>query len=82
MATALLAVIALAGTVGGLLFLFNVRGAADKAAERRNAVRAAAGARTMQIGLAQESRMGPSLFRYAGGVVGLGSLLLLLLLAA
>lgn len=73
----LLAVMGLAGAVWGVVFLFNVRGAADKAAQRRNAVRAAVGARTMQPELMEKSIFGPWFFRLAGGVVAPGGLLLM-----
>ncbi|MBT2444918.1 hypothetical protein J7E93_33460 [Streptomyces sp. ISL-36] len=63
----------LAGVVWGALFLFNVRGAADKAAARRNAVRAVTAARTLNMRLTEPSRFGAWFFRLMGGIVFLGS---------
>ncbi|WP_330175025.1 hypothetical protein OG875_16730 [Streptomyces sp. NBC_01498] len=53
------------GAVWGGRYLFNVRGAADKAAERGNAVRAA---RATGLELA-EPQMGPWYFKIIGGIV-------------
>ncbi|MGW3558674.1 hypothetical protein ACWDNT_15090 [Streptomyces sp. NPDC000963] len=66
-------VLGLAGTVWGAMFLFNVRGAADKAVVRRNAVRTVTAARTLDMGLTQPSRFGAWFFRLTGGVVFLFS---------
>lgn len=56
------------GAVGwGAMNLFNLRGTADKAVARRNAVRAVAAARSMDVGLAQPSRIGAWFFRLMGG---------------
>ncbi|MFC8506290.1 hypothetical protein ACFU3J_11855 [Streptomyces sp. NPDC057411] len=63
----------LAGVAWGAMFLFNLRGAADKAVARRNAVRSVTAARTLDIGLAEPSRIGAWFFRLMGGVVFLGS---------
>ncbi|GHD38358.1 hypothetical protein [Streptomyces galbus] len=71
-------VLGLAGVAWGAMFLFNVRGAADKAAARRNAVRAVTAARTMDLGLAEPSQLGAWFFRLMGGIVLLGSPLLAL----
>lgn len=71
-----LLVVGMAGACWGALFLFNVRGAADKAAERRNAVRALAGARTMDLALTEPSRVGPRFFRLMGGITLPGGLFL------
>ncbi|MFG3347867.1 hypothetical protein ACGF1Z_22710 [Streptomyces sp. NPDC048018] len=66
-------VLGLAGVVWGAGFLFNVRGMADKAAARRNDVRAVTAARTLNIGLTEPSRFGAWFFRLVGGIVLLGS---------
>ncbi|MFE5614138.1 hypothetical protein [Streptomyces sp. NPDC056524] len=66
-------VLGLAGVAWGAMFLFNVRGAADKAVARRNAVRAVTAARTLNMGLTEPSRFGAWFFRLAGGIVFLGS---------
>ncbi|MFD0369416.1 hypothetical protein [Streptomyces sp. NPDC059071] len=66
-------VFGLAGVAWGAMFLFNVRGAADKAVARRNAVRAVTAARTLDMGLAEPSRFGAWFFRLVGGIVLLGS---------
>jgi hypothetical protein len=58
------------------MFLFNLRGAADKAAARRNAVRAVTAVRTMDLGLTEPSRFGPCFFRLIGGIGLPGGLLL------
>ncbi|MFI1371278.1 hypothetical protein ACH4UY_04605 [Streptomyces longwoodensis] len=71
-------VLGLAGMAWGVMFLFNVRGAADKAAARRNAVRAVTAAQTMDLGLTEPSRLGPWFFRLTGGLVFVGSPLLAL----
>ncbi|MFH9724184.1 hypothetical protein ACH4M4_14640 [Streptomyces sp. NPDC017254] len=60
------------------MFLFNVRGAVDKAVARRNAVRAVTAARTLNMGLAEPSRLGAWFFRLTGGIVFLCSPLLAL----
>ncbi|MFD4900973.1 hypothetical protein [Streptomyces sp. NPDC058377] len=65
----LLMVCGAAGVGWGAMYLFDLRGAADKAAARRNAVRAVTAARTLDLGLAQPSRLGASFFRAIGGVV-------------
>ncbi|MFE4215003.1 hypothetical protein [Streptomyces sp. NPDC056844] len=65
----LLMVCGAAGAGWGAMYLFDLRGAAGKAAARRNAVRAVTGARTLDLGLAQPSRLGASFFRAVGGVV-------------
>ncbi|MGP3756499.1 hypothetical protein [Streptomyces sp. IBSNAI001] len=65
----LLMVCGAAGAGWGAMFLFNLHGAADKAAARRDAVRAVSAARTLDLGLAQPSRLGASFFRAIGGVV-------------
>ncbi|MFD6556407.1 hypothetical protein, partial [Streptomyces sp. NPDC058398] len=54
---------------GGVVLLFNLRGMTDKVAAFRNATRAAVGARTMQMGLMEESRLGTWFFRLIGGVL-------------
>ncbi|MEU2549454.1 hypothetical protein ABZ618_29175 [Streptomyces roseolus] len=69
-------ILGLAGVAGGAMFLFNVRGAADKVAARRNAVRAVTAAQTMNLGLTEPSRFGAWFFRLIGGIVFLGSPLL------
>ncbi|MFJ6012072.1 hypothetical protein [Streptomyces sp. NPDC092952] len=66
-------VLGLAGMAWGAMFLFNLRGAADKAVARRNAVRAVTAARTLNMGLAEPSRFGAWFFRLMGGIVFLGS---------
>ncbi|MEU7111687.1 hypothetical protein [Streptomyces sp. NPDC046182] len=66
-------VLGLAGGAWGAMFLFNLRGAADKAVARRNAVRAVTAARTLNTGLTEPSRFGAWFFRLAGGIVLLGS---------
>ncbi|MEU8621123.1 hypothetical protein [Streptomyces sp. NPDC048623] len=66
-------VLGLAGVAWGAMFLFNVRGAADKAAARRNAVRAVTAARTLNIGLTEPSRFGAWFFRLMGGIALLSS---------
>ncbi|MFC7928505.1 hypothetical protein [Streptomyces cinereoruber] len=66
-------VMGLAGMVWGARFLFNVRGAADEAVARRNAVRAVTAARTLDMGLTEPSRFGAWFFRLTGGVVFLFS---------
>lgn len=66
-------VLGLAAMVWGAMFLFNVRGAADKATARRNDVRAVTAARTLNIGLTEPSRLGPWFFRLTGGIVFLCS---------
>ncbi|MFJ9807327.1 hypothetical protein ACIRTB_03750 [Streptomyces sp. NPDC101158] len=66
-------VLGLAGMVWGARFLFNVRGAADKAAARRNDVRAVTAARTLDMGLTEPSRFGAWFFRLVGGIAFLGS---------
>ncbi|MGA5498970.1 hypothetical protein ACPCSP_32035 [Streptomyces cinereoruber] len=73
MAGIALFVLGLAGVAWGAMFLFNVRGAADKAVARRNAVRAVTAARTLNMGLAEPSRFGAWFFRLTGGVVFLFS---------
>lgn len=57
------------GAVGwGAMFLFNLRGAADKATARRNAVRAVTAARVMDLSLTEPSRFGAWFFRLLGGI--------------
>ncbi|MFG2772659.1 hypothetical protein [Streptomyces sp. NPDC048350] len=63
----------LAGVAWGAMFLFNLRGAADKAVARRNAVRAVTAGRTLNMGLTEPSRFGVWFFRLVGGIVLLGS---------
>ncbi|MEH0544137.1 hypothetical protein ACWGH3_29185 [Streptomyces sp. NPDC054884] len=65
----MLLVLGVAGAGWEAMFLFNVRGAADKVAERRNAVRAVTAARTMDLTLMEPSRFGPWFFRLVGGVL-------------
>ncbi|MFJ8229011.1 hypothetical protein ACIQ9E_03475 [Streptomyces sp. NPDC094448] len=65
----LLLVLASAAASWGIVSVFNIRGAADKAAARRNAVRAAAAARTMDLRLTEPSRIGPWFFRLTGGII-------------
>ncbi|MEU9671518.1 hypothetical protein AB0E25_39465 [Streptomyces bobili] len=65
----LLLVIGVAGTGWGAMYLFNVRGAADKIAARRNEVRAVTAARTMNLALTEPSRFGPWFFRITAGVI-------------
>ncbi|MDX3531558.1 hypothetical protein P1P75_35475 [Streptomyces sp. ID05-39B] len=72
----LLLTIGVAGTGWGARYLFNVRGAADKIAARRNAVRAVTAARTMNLALTEPSRFGPWFFRITAGVTMASSLLL------
>jgi hypothetical protein len=72
----MLLVLGIAAACWGALFVFNLRGAADKAAERRNAVRAVAAARTMNLGLTEPSRVGPRFFRLLGGITLPGGLFL------
>ncbi|MGO4632562.1 hypothetical protein AB4225_16715 [Streptomyces sp. 2RAF24] len=60
----------------GAMFLFNLRGAADKVTARRNAVRAVNGARSMDLTLTEPSRIGPWFFRLVGGIVLPGGLFL------
>lgn len=67
------------GTFGagwGAMCLFNLRNAAEKAAARRNAVRAVTAARTMDLDLAEPSRLGPWFFRLLGGITLPGGLFL------
>ncbi|MDQ1006906.1 hypothetical protein QFZ82_001391 [Streptomyces sp. V4I23] len=71
-----LLVLGMTGVGWGAMFLFNLRGAADKAAARRNAVRAVTAARTMDLGLTEPSRFGPWFFRLVGGMTLPGGLLL------
>ncbi|WP_190160836.1 hypothetical protein [Streptomyces litmocidini] len=71
-------ILGLAGVAWGAMFLFNVRGAADKIAARRNAVRAVAAAQTMNLRLTEPSRLGTWFFRLTGGIVFLCSPLLVL----
>ncbi|MER5386935.1 hypothetical protein ABT040_43010 [Streptomyces sp. NPDC002688] len=66
---AFVAFIGLVLCFGGLVLLFNLRGMSDKAAAFRDATRAAVGARTMQMGLMEESRLGTWFFRLMGGVL-------------
>lgn len=65
----LLLVLGVGGAGWGAMSLFNLRGVADKATARRNAVRAVNGARSMDLSLAQPSRIGPWFFRLVGGIV-------------
>ncbi|MFE7806326.1 hypothetical protein ACFU51_16985 [Streptomyces sp. NPDC057430] len=65
----LLLTLGLAGSAWGAMFLFNFRRAANKAAERRNAVRAVTAARTVDLGLTQPSMFGAWFFRLVGGIV-------------
>ncbi|MFD3571103.1 hypothetical protein [Streptomyces sp. NPDC058667] len=62
-------VLGLAGMAWGAMLLFNVRGTVDKAVARRNAVRAVTGARTLNMRLAEPSRLGPWFFRLTGGII-------------
>ncbi|MFE5733193.1 hypothetical protein ACFQ7A_20075 [Streptomyces sp. NPDC056528] len=71
-------ILGLAGVAWGAMFLFNVRGAADKVTARRNAVRAVAAAQTMNPRLTEPSRLGAWFFRLTGGIVFLCSPLLAL----
>ncbi|MFI6351878.1 hypothetical protein ACIBJF_04230 [Streptomyces sp. NPDC050743] len=71
---ALVAVVGLVVGLGGIVLLFNLRGMADKAADYRNATRAAIGAQKMQLELMEESRLGPWFFRLIGGVLAPGGL--------
>ncbi|MFE1299095.1 hypothetical protein [Streptomyces sp. NPDC058731] len=73
----LVLVIGVAGAAWGARFLFDVGGATGKVVERRNAVRAVTGARTMDLRLTEPSRFGPWFFRLVGGIVFLGGLFLL-----
>ncbi|MYU25644.1 hypothetical protein [Streptomyces sp. SID8352] len=66
-------ILGLAGVAWGVMFLFNVRGAADEFAARRNAVRAVAAAQTMNLRLTEPSRLGAWFFRLMGGIVFLCS---------
>ncbi|MFF8697141.1 hypothetical protein ACF08W_33545 [Streptomyces sp. NPDC015144] len=68
-----LVVLGLAGMAWGAMFLFNLRGAADKAVARRDAVRAVTAARTLDMGLTEPSRLGAWFFRLMGGIAFLGS---------
>lgn len=71
-----LVVLVLAGIGWGAIYLFNIRGAADKAASRRNAVRTITAARTMDLSLTQPSVFRPWFFRIVGGIVMAGCLFL------
>ncbi|WP_327309090.1 hypothetical protein OG730_41035 [Streptomyces sp. NBC_01298] len=51
----------------GAMYLFNLRGTADKAAARRNAGRAVSAARTMDLSLTEPSQLGAWFFRLMGG---------------
>ncbi|MEV8590656.1 hypothetical protein AB0424_27340 [Streptomyces sp. NPDC051180] len=69
-----IAAMGVACAVWGGMFLFNVRGAADRAAERRNAVRAVTAARTGDLALLEPSRFKAGFFRVLGGFLVPGGL--------
>ncbi|MEU8542345.1 hypothetical protein AB0C52_20555 [Streptomyces sp. NPDC048717] len=73
-----LSVLGPAGICWGAMHAFNLRGTADKAVARRNAVRAVTAAHTMDLRLTRPSRFGPWFFRLVGALVMLGSPVLVL----
>ncbi|MGW2118483.1 hypothetical protein [Streptomyces zhihengii] len=64
-----LLVMGLAAAGWGAAFLFNLRGATDRAVTRRNAVRAVTAARTSDLSLAEPSLLGAWFFRLVGGIL-------------
>ncbi|MDD9380597.1 hypothetical protein M8Z33_28870 [Streptomyces sp. ZAF1911] len=64
-----LLVFGLVSTGGGAMYLFNLRGTADKSAARRNAGRAVTAARTMDLSLTEPSQLGAWFFRLMGAFI-------------
>ncbi|MEU9744886.1 hypothetical protein [Streptomyces niveus] len=67
------------GLIMGARWAFNLGGAVDSAMQRRRAVLELKGQRSGDLGMASNDSIGPSFFRIIGGVVAVGSLVLLAL---
>ncbi|MFE0650587.1 hypothetical protein ACFVZH_18565 [Streptomyces sp. NPDC059534] len=73
-----IAVVGIGIAVWGTMLLFDLRGAATRSVERRNAVRAVTAARTGDLSLTEPSRFGRGFFRFLGAVLAPGGLFLAL----